>query len=481
VSRRASLGLLVVAVALLWGRALWPGFWLDETVTVWVVRDGLGEAAARAWRYQGQSPLYFVVAWAARRFLGTSELALRLPSVVALGLAAFGLARLGERLVDAETGRLAALVLACLAYHDAADARPYALATAAVVGAALAAVRWGERPTWARAAVLGAASALVAWAHPVFALALPGVAWLALARRREGKGGGSASVVLAGAVAVALGLPLVPQLESLAARRAALSFASAPTALELAADLVRPRALVALAVGLALAAVPFRGRARPHFERPPGERRFVGPLLAWHALPPVVLFLIARTSDAHVYVTRYLAGGLPALALLVAWLTRAIAPGRARGLVAAVFVALSVARFQEREDWRAAIAAANAARPDARTLVLVRPGLVESDDPAFGADAERQEYLRAPLAAYPLETGGAALGLVPHALVRENETEVEALLAEAGRRSRVILVSRSSASITGWLDHRLGVAGLVSASVAGGGEKIVVTVYERRR
>src|SRR5581483_8032774 len=108
--------------------------------------------------------------------------------------------------------------------------------------------------TWARAAVLGAASALVAWAHPVFALALPGVAWLALARRREGKGGGSASVVLAGAVAVALGLPLVPQLESLAARRAALSFASAPTALELAADLVRPRALVALAVGLALAA-----------------------------------------------------------------------------------------------------------------------------------------------------------------------------------------------------------------------------------
>ena len=52
----------VWAITIITGVGLWvlPSFssyWLDETATVWVIRDGLGTAIDRAFEYQ-QSPFY---------------------------------------------------------------------------------------------------------------------------------------------------------------------------------------------------------------------------------------------------------------------------------------------------------------------------------------------------------------------------------------------------------------------------------------
>lgn len=480
-SSRTASGLLAAVLVLLWGRALLPGLWLDETATAWVTSDGLATTFERVRAFQGQYPLYFGLVWATRALLGPSELALRLPSLLALGAALVLLARLGARLVDREAGRLAALFLAGLAYHEAADARPYALALLAVVLAALAAVRWGERPTLARGAALAAAGALVPWAHPLFALALPALLWLGLARART-----AGSRVGPGALAAVLGLaallvlPIVPWLLALHARRAAISYATQPRLLDLVLDLARPRALGALALGLALAAIPRAGSRRPRLDRPPGAPGLALPLLAWHALPHAVAFVVARSTDAQIYVSRYLDATLPALALLLAWTTRAVAPPRARALVAAAFVALSVARYGEREDWRRALELVRACSPDPATLVLVRPGLVESNDPAFGEDPERRAYLASPLAAYPLDAHGADVRLVPHSLVKATEPVFEELVAAGARSPRTILVCRTNASVLGWLDRRLGVAGVTSRVVSSEFDRLRVVVYERR-
>ena len=66
----------------------------------------------RSVEFQSMPPTYFMIAWVARRVGGISEIALRVPSVIAMALATYLLYRLGRRLFDAETGLIAAVVLA---------------------------------------------------------------------------------------------------------------------------------------------------------------------------------------------------------------------------------------------------------------------------------------------------------------------------------------------------------------------------------
>lgn len=464
-SQRTFFALLGIVLVCLWGRALLSGFWLDETVTAWVVQDGAATAMARAREYQGGSTLYLLIAWASRALLGPSELALRAPSLVFAGLALFLLARLGARVLDVESARIAALFLACAIYREASNARPYALATCAVVAAALAAVRWAERPTWVATIILAAASALVAWAHVLFVLAWPAILALALRGRMN-----RSKLAVGLALAMALVVPLVPQVLALGERRAQLSFAAVPSIAELLADLVRPRAIAVLALGFALAFVS-RDRDRPRitaFERP----RLLLPLVTWYLLPPLVLFVIARTSEAQLYVTRYHASALPGVALIFAWATRLFEPARTRSFVSAVLVLLALVGFavtppspSQYEDWRAALNAVRAARPSDETLVLVRPGLIESDDAAWASDPARREYLLAPLAYYPVP---GRVRLLPRALTKATEREFQALASEASRAPRAIVVASASAPERDWLDRRLRHAGLRSHVLATG-------------
>ena len=115
------------AVTIVTGIGLWlvPSFssyWLDETVTVWVIQDDLGTTIDRALGYQ-QSPFYFVIAWFVRQVLGTSEFALRVPSLVAAILATWFLYRLALRLHDGEAARLVAFAFVASPWMALAAAR----------------------------------------------------------------------------------------------------------------------------------------------------------------------------------------------------------------------------------------------------------------------------------------------------------------------------------------------------------------------
>jgi hypothetical protein len=470
VSRRTFFALLGIVLVCLWGRALLTGFWLDETVTAWVVQDGAATAIARAREYQSGSLLYLLIAWASRALLGPSELALRAPSLVFGGVALLLLVRLGARVLDVESARLAALFLACAIYREASNARPYALAICAVVAAVLAAVRWAERPTWVTTVVLAAASALVAWVHVLFVLAWPAILVLALRGRIN-----RSKLAVGLALVLALVVPLVPQVLALGERRAQLSFAAVPTIAALLADLVRPPAIVVFALGVALAFVA-RDRDRPRvaaFQRP----RLLLPLLTWCLVPPLVLFVIARTSEAQLYVARYHASALPGVALIFAWATRLLEPARIRLFVSIVLVMLALVGLtvmppspSQYEDWRAALSTVRAVRPSEETLVLVRPGLVESDDPAWINDPGRRDYLLAPLAYYPVP---GSVRLLPRRLTKATEPVFEALVSEAARAPRTIVVARASAPEREWLDQRLRNVGLASHVLAIGALAVI--------
>jgi mannosyltransferase len=136
------LAILILMVAL-WLLPLRRSLWVDEAGTYWTIKDGLQETLHRALRYQGQSPLYYVLTWLTLAAGGRSEWTLRLPSILAAGGAAFLLYRLGVLLFDRQTGLMAVIALVGLrgVVFAATNARPYALGLLLLVGAALALVR----------------------------------------------------------------------------------------------------------------------------------------------------------------------------------------------------------------------------------------------------------------------------------------------------------------------------------------------------
>jgi uncharacterized membrane protein len=143
--------------------------WLDEFGTFWVVERNLKTTLLRSWQFQGQSPLYYLLAWISIQAFGESEVALRAPSLV------LGFLFVGALWVCARTlaGRRAGWYAGTLGWlivpsvQHSVQARPYALvlfSVAIAVGGFEWAVRSGRRSArvlW----ILG--GAMVAWSHYV--------------------------------------------------------------------------------------------------------------------------------------------------------------------------------------------------------------------------------------------------------------------------------------------------------------------------
>ncbi len=99
-------------VAGLW--SVWvPSFWRDESVSALAASRPIGDLWELLGHMDRVHALYYLllrpVAW-----VSTSELALRLPSVLATAAAAYGIAALGRHLASARVGLLAGLVFAAL-------------------------------------------------------------------------------------------------------------------------------------------------------------------------------------------------------------------------------------------------------------------------------------------------------------------------------------------------------------------------------
>src|ERR1035441_4046723 len=119
--------------------------WLDKLVTFWSAYKGIVPAIGRAQFWPGQNTAYTVLIAAIIRVAGTSEIALRLPSLFALVLTAWLLFRLGEYFIDKEAGILVVVVFTSLhevAKEGATNARPYGIALLLVVASMLQLVRW---------------------------------------------------------------------------------------------------------------------------------------------------------------------------------------------------------------------------------------------------------------------------------------------------------------------------------------------------
>jgi 4-amino-4-deoxy-L-arabinose transferase-like glycosyltransferase len=185
-------------------------FWYDEAFTVMrVLHPGLGATLRSFVHTENTPPLWYLIAWADARVLGTGEVALRLPSAL-FGIAAVPVAwGIGRELSGRRVAVLCAAIVAVnpLFWWYSQEARAYELFVLASALAMLCFLRARRDPTPRRMALFALTGALSLLSHyfAVFLLAPMALILLADPRTRR-----RALAPAAGLVAVGLALlPLV--------------------------------------------------------------------------------------------------------------------------------------------------------------------------------------------------------------------------------------------------------------------------------
>jgi len=371
--------LLVSGVALALGliRLGAPALWFDEAYTYKQIQRSVGQQVA------GYQPFYYWLQEAWTAIAGTSEWALRFPSVVGAMLSCALLVVLARKLFTREVALLSGLVLAAspmfVKWSQQARGYPFVVAASLVTTLVLLrALERGSRTSWA---LYGLAYSWMLVMHAVAGLLLAPsqLALIAVRRERVLPHG-----LLAGVVIAVLGVSWVGQLAlrtaSDASETAWIPYPSPEYVVHALLD-------VSGVAGLGLALAVF-GLWR--IERA-GRRDLVVWLGVW-ALGPFVAALLVSTVR-EIFVDRYLLVAAPAFAMLVACAVQSVA-GRARAAVlVVVVVATSIGLAQwystaehgnwRGEDWRSAVAEI---RSRTRRPVVVVPWWAAPAAAYYGAD-----------------------------------------------------------------------------------------------
>ncbi len=151
------------------GVLLWqirtPSFWRDEAATLAAIHRPFGDLLHMLGNIDAVHGAYYMIIWVIARLAGTSELAMRLPSVIAMIAASVAVTALGRRLVSPRAGFAAGMLLAAIpqvSFHGQ-EARSYAMVLAMAAIASYLLVRvTGAAPGRRRGALIGYAAALTA-------------------------------------------------------------------------------------------------------------------------------------------------------------------------------------------------------------------------------------------------------------------------------------------------------------------------------
>jgi mannosyltransferase len=382
--RRAYEGSLTLDIAVASGLALvlglirlgTPSLWVDEAFTAHAVRETLVNPIDQYhWLYYAALKPWSLVA-------GTSEWALRLPSVFASMLACGLLVVLGRRLVERRVALVAGLFLATSPFlvKWSQQARSYSLVLAAGVLATLLLLRALERRSPGAWATYGLALSLVFVLQPVSALVLVPAHLVPIVRRR-------ATILPHGLVApcvvVVLGAPWVFARSRQTPAQDWLPRPSPEVALNTLLDVSG-----VAGVGVALAIVGLVVLRRT-------GRSDLGVWLGTWAFSPFLLALLISFVQP-VYLDRYLITAAPAFALLaaIAVLGVGVRWGALLACVAILATATGLARWYgygengwRGEGWRPAVETVLTRRAEDGAAVVVVPWWASPAATYYGAPA----------------------------------------------------------------------------------------------
>ena len=341
-----------------------PSFWMDESLTALEIQWSYDRAL------DGYYWLYYSIEkpWAA--LAGSSEAALRFPSVLGTMVACALLVVLGRKLFDRRIALVAGVLLALNPFvvKWSQQARAYTLLLAVSVLAILLLLRALERGTRGAWALYGLAfSAVIIW-HPPAGVVLAPTHLLLVSQRRERI---LPHGLVAAVVIMVLGVPWAAQIAMRSTGEGvAMNWLTFPTPEVIARALLDVSGAAGLVLLVALGGLWLLHRA--------GDTDRAFWLATWAFTPFVVALLISIARP--IFLDRYLIVASPAFALLAA--VALVGVGRrarvmlATALVAAVGVGLwqwySTDEGNWRgEDWRSAVGTVLERRADADAIVVV--------------------------------------------------------------------------------------------------------------
>lgn len=408
---------LALCLARFWLMPLFSSYWVDEMATLFVVRQGASDPSFAAAPQVPQS-LYYLLAGLAGRLFGFGEAAMRVPSLLAMGVALFFIARLAARLIHPAAAWFA--VFGCLSLrgidYQAADARPYALGSCVAAAGVWFLVRWFDTCRWRDAALFVLCGALLWRVHLIYwpfyfvfaayAVARIGFRETAVAWRR------------ALAVFALLALVLAP-----VALNALTLLSQAGLHVIVALPTLRNLILaVKLGFVATCGAAAFLLRYAFHSKPavrggPPAGSRFASPaslvlIAGWWLCQPLCLYLFSWFTGDSVFLGRYVSIALPGAVLAAAAIAapfvadahwKPAALGFGLGLLVLLGGWDAAWPRHDISDWRLAVSSANRLGLDPATPVIVPSPFIEARPPVWRPDYPVSSFLYSHLQVYRLQ------------------------------------------------------------------------------
>ncbi len=433
----------VYAIALaasisIWFFALRSPLWLDETHSYFVIKNGFSGIIPRmGWPIV---PVYPYILWLWSKALGTSEVALRIPSLLAMLGAVYLLYLASRELFDREIAAIVAIVF-CLhpiVIFASIDARPYAFAALAINASIWTLVRLRHNHSSLLAAWFGFAAACIGHFLFIFVVILPALAiGFIVAKYGDRKDFWRQAGVALAVFAVAF-LPVVYVLQTMFRGRSTHVFEQAPKPM----DLFWTASPQWLAPIFAITALLALAKGQLALRRPPGWGAVFCASLA--IIPLFILYGVSVETSIHVFVARYRLVAIPGIALGWGLMVSRINSRTLRSLFCVALVASVAYSYfssplsrHHGYTWKYALEFAEKDASADHAPVLICSDFPESDSMSMpDGEAVKDSNLFAPLAYYQISV--PVVGL-PRALNGEARNIVSNFLRDPGHRRQRFL------------------------------------------
>lgn len=309
----APYAVALLAAISIWFLAIRAPLWLDEVGTYWTIKDGFAQIWLR--QYFGP-PVYFYIVWLATKILGTSELALRLPSALAMLGALYLLYLAALELFDRETALIATIVFCVhpIVIFESVDVRPYAFAVLLTNAAILAMLGLRHNDSNWLAAVFGLLAAGTLYLHFLYAVILPAlVICFFIVKKGDCRAMWRQFGVCTAAFALAF-LPLIPGLRFMFHTAGSHVFEAPPRLQDLFYTLAAAwLPFILVGVGL-IAPLISAGKEKNQLPNPVESWR-VGVCASLALIPLLILYGVSAGTSIHIFVDRHRLVAIPGIAL----------------------------------------------------------------------------------------------------------------------------------------------------------------------
>jgi len=441
--------LLALCIARMWIMPLGSSFWADEAETAFVVHYGVHHPSLAIIAPALES-VYYWLPRASEAIFGFSEAAERFPSLVAMALALFFIARIAARLIHPQAAWFA--VFACLTLrvfnYEAADARAYALGTCVASASLWLLIRWFDSGKWLDGILFLAAAALLWRVHLVY-WPFYFVYAIYFLVRTDRKASWTQALAISAGLLLAL-LPMATPALAMSRDAAQHVFAALPSWTELG-ETFKIRLVAACGLGAWILA---RWRHWKRVEPVPSSA--IALIAGWWVVQPVGLFAYSHLSGVSVFTTRYVSIALPGAALAATAAAACFIPKSYwHGLAVAMGITALIFGGQwsklwpphHNSDWRGASLAVNALGLDPSTPVLVVSPFVEAKPPVWNPEYPLPGYLYCQLDVYPVN---AKPYLLPYGDSPAGKQYAEMLAQNTLPTSGKFLIHGPAAEVARW-------------------------------